>query len=126
MSQRAVLPMSANCTFNVFELCSSADNCPVWCKKKKIQVQSTLHVLIQWLYLLNYFVRYNYTLPSAPKDCDHENKHNCHYGPCPPCKQVCNKLKPCGHRCPKICHSKVVVCSIPNFKPATPLDVVSF
>ncbi|XP_014247363.1 NF-X1-type zinc finger protein NFXL1-like [Cimex lectularius] len=59
----------------------------------------------------------------APKDCDHENKHNCHYGPCPPCKQVCNKLKPCGHRCPKICHSKVVVCSIPNFKPATPLDV---
>ncbi|CAH0546976.1 unnamed protein product [Brassicogethes aeneus] len=30
----------------------------------------------------------------TPSDCHHENrdKHRCHFGDCPPCKQTCNKI----------------------------------
>jgi len=48
----------------------------------------------------------------APPECHHENRipHNCHFGPCPPCKQVCDKpLSGCGHRCPVACHDNVEV-----------------
>lgn len=47
-----------------------------------------------------------------PPECHHAKResHNCHYGECPPCKQICNKIHTkCGHSCPAPCHSSVLV-----------------
>lgn len=50
-------------------------------------------------------------------DCNHAQRepHNCHYGPCPPCKQECGTIhKTCGHRCSLPCHypSDCLPCSV--------------
>ena len=48
----------------------------------------------------------------APSKCHHpnsDNRHNCHPGPCPPCKQSCQKSLPCGHNCAAPCHENVKV-----------------
>lgn len=44
---------------------------------------------------------------TRPSKCDHSTiqKHRCHFGDCPRCNLVCSKSLPCGHSCPKICHS---------------------
>ncbi|XP_008191258.2 NF-X1-type zinc finger protein NFXL1 [Tribolium castaneum] len=47
-----------------------------------------------------------------PPDCHHEKRepHKCHFGDCPPCKQICNKPRSkCPHLCSASCHSAVVV-----------------
>ena len=44
-------------------------------------------------------------------DCHHEVRtaHRCHFGPCPPCRQVCSKkLSKCEHTCPAACHSAIL------------------
>ncbi|XP_046852833.1 NF-X1-type zinc finger protein NFXL1-like [Xenia sp. Carnegie-2017] len=46
-----------------------------------------------------------------PSDCHHPTRkpHRCHFGPCPPCKQICGYiLEPCGHKCQMECHDRVV------------------
>ncbi|XP_022903190.1 NF-X1-type zinc finger protein NFXL1 [Onthophagus taurus] len=50
-------------------------------------------------------------LCQIPPDCHHvkRNEHKCHFGDCPPCRQICDKQHNCGHKCPKICHSAVLV-----------------
>ncbi|XP_018334873.1 NF-X1-type zinc finger protein NFXL1 [Agrilus planipennis] len=51
-------------------------------------------------------------LCNIPPDCHHgkREKHRCHPGNCPPCRQICNKNRPnCPHPCPAPCHSAVVV-----------------
>ncbi len=35
--------------------------------------------------------------------------NRCHFGPCPTCKQVCDRKMSCGHSCPAPCHDKVKV-----------------
>ncbi|XP_056634026.1 NF-X1-type zinc finger protein NFXL1 [Diorhabda sublineata] len=45
-------------------------------------------------------------------DCHHEKRdlHRCHFGDCPPCRQICNKVHDkCSHVCPAPCHSAVLV-----------------
>ncbi|XP_076265116.1 NF-X1-type zinc finger protein NFXL1 [Rhynchophorus ferrugineus] len=47
-----------------------------------------------------------------PPECHHDaqEKHKCHFGECPPCRQVCNKSRTtCSHRCSAKCHSSVNV-----------------
>ncbi|KAJ9577747.1 hypothetical protein L9F63_005667 [Diploptera punctata] len=60
-------------------------------------------------------------------DCHHpvREPHRCHFGDCPPCKQICDKnLKFCEHKCPAPCHSAVWVKVEDNHKPAGPWEVV--
>ncbi|KAJ4431885.1 hypothetical protein ANN_20491 [Periplaneta americana] len=60
-------------------------------------------------------------------DCHHPNRerHNCHFGECPPCRQICAKaLEPCKHSCPAPCHSAVWVKVEEDRKPVGPWDVV--
>ncbi|XP_050511644.1 NF-X1-type zinc finger protein NFXL1 [Diabrotica virgifera virgifera] len=48
----------------------------------------------------------------TPPDCHHEKRdsHRCHFGDCPPCRQICNKIhNKCSHSCPVTCHSAVLV-----------------
>lgn len=53
------------------------------------------------------------SLPNRiPPDCHHvkRDNHRCHFGDCPPCRQVCDKThSACGHKCPAVCHSAVLV-----------------
>lgn len=47
-----------------------------------------------------------------PPECHHEKRepHKCHFGDCPPCRQICKKIHgKCGHECPVPCHSSVLV-----------------
>ncbi|XP_058618505.1 NF-X1-type zinc finger protein NFXL1 isoform X2 [Onychostoma macrolepis] len=47
-----------------------------------------------------------------PPSCHHssQEKHRCHSGPCPPCKQPCQRPLPsCVHLCPAPCHDQVLV-----------------
>ena len=39
-----------------------------------------------------------------PSDCHHERRtpHACHFGACPPCRQVCEEKLSCGHICPQV------------------------
>ncbi|XP_033118413.1 NF-X1-type zinc finger protein NFXL1-like [Anneissia japonica] len=49
---------------------------------------------------------------STPPSCHHIRRepHHCHFGQCPPCRQLCDKpLSGCSHRCPKGCHDDVTV-----------------
>ncbi|XP_074651738.1 NF-X1-type zinc finger protein NFXL1-like [Tubulanus polymorphus] len=41
--------------------------------------------------------------------CNHEfrDAHRCHFGRCPPCRQVCEKSLTCTHSCPARCHIAV-------------------
>lgn len=55
---------------------------------------------------------YTQLLYRIPPDCHHvkRDNHRCHFGDCPPCRQVCSKThSACGHNCPAICHSAVLV-----------------
>ena len=47
----------------------------------------------------------------APTDCHHASRvtHSCHFGPCPGCRQVCEKSLKCGHNCLSPCHDNVKV-----------------
>ena len=68
-----------------------------------------------------------FTFCRIPPDCHHPSRepHRCHFGDCPPCKQVCDQtLKPCEHKCPAPCHSAVWVKVEDNHKPAGPWEVV--
>ena len=50
-------------------------------------------------------------LKRKPPDCHHEVRtaHRCHFGYCPPCKQVClKKLSKCEHTCPALCHTAIL------------------
>ncbi|ROL46143.1 NF-X1-type zinc finger protein NFXL1 [Anabarilius grahami] len=47
-----------------------------------------------------------------PSSCHHSSleKHRCHSGSCPPCKQPCQRPLPgCAHLCPAPCHDQVLV-----------------
>ena len=59
-----------------------------------------------------------------PPDCHHESRspHSCHFGPCQPCKQICQKTMACGHVCPKPCHDQVLVKVQDNKKATTPWE----
>ncbi|KAI4470848.1 nuclear transcription factor x-box binding 1 nfx1 [Holotrichia oblita] len=49
---------------------------------------------------------------SIPPECHHPKRenHRCHFGDCPPCRQVCGKThEKCSHICPKECHTSVLV-----------------
>ncbi|XP_041971572.1 NF-X1-type zinc finger protein NFXL1 [Aricia agestis] len=57
--------------------------------------------------------------------CGHveENKHNCHFGECPPCKAICDKVyDKCGHNCKAVCHEYVLATFKQIEKPATPWE----
>lgn len=60
-------------------------------------------------------------------NCHHPSRepHRCHFGDCPPCRQVCGKsLDPCKHKCPAPCHSAVWVKVEEDRKPVGPWDKV--
>lgn len=62
----------------------------------------------------------------VPPDCLHKNrdKHRCHFGNCPPCKQTCGqKHEDCEHICSAVCHSSVLV-EIETAKPTAPWEQV--
>ncbi|XP_071950341.1 NF-X1-type zinc finger protein NFXL1-like [Antedon mediterranea] len=48
---------------------------------------------------------------STPPNCHHvkRERHHCHFGRCPPCRQLCNNQLTCGHSCPAACHDDVTV-----------------
>uniref|UniRef100_A0A8B9TDX6 Nuclear transcription factor, X-box binding like 1 n=1 Tax=Anas platyrhynchos TaxID=8839 RepID=A0A8B9TDX6_ANAPL len=50
-------------------------------------------------------------LCSRPPTCHHptQEKHYCHFGRCPPCRQSCQKTLVCGHLCPVPCHDEALV-----------------
>ncbi|XP_044731524.1 NF-X1-type zinc finger protein NFXL1 [Chrysoperla carnea] len=55
--------------------------------------------------------RCSYLCKNRP-DCHHKQRvpHACHFGDCPPCKQICGKPhENCDHTCPALCHSAVLV-----------------
>uniref|UniRef100_A0A1B6MK23 PHD-type domain-containing protein n=1 Tax=Graphocephala atropunctata TaxID=36148 RepID=A0A1B6MK23_9HEMI len=63
-----------------------------------------------------------------PPDCHHiqRDPHRCHFGSCPPCRQICDLPHDnCPHVCPKTCHSAVLVNVLDNFKPAGPWEKVA-
>uniref|UniRef100_A0A4W3I8K5 Nuclear transcription factor, X-box binding like 1 n=1 Tax=Callorhinchus milii TaxID=7868 RepID=A0A4W3I8K5_CALMI len=60
-----------------------------------------------------------------PSTCHHPNreKHRCHFGPCPPCRQSCQKtLKKCVHFCPALCHDEVLVKQANSHQPSGPWE----
>ncbi|XP_077333657.1 NF-X1-type zinc finger protein NFXL1 isoform X1 [Lithobates pipiens] len=62
---------------------------------------------------------------SRPSTCHHETreKHRCHFGPCPTCRQVCQKtLQKCGHLCPVPCHDEALVKQKGLTQPAGPWE----
>nr|CAD7403377.1 unnamed protein product [Timema cristinae] len=61
-------------------------------------------------------------------DCHHPKRenHKCHFGDCPPCRQVCGKVRAdCPHPCPAPCHSAVWVRVDGDHKPAGPWEKVT-
>ncbi|XP_075423057.1 NF-X1-type zinc finger protein NFXL1 [Ascaphus truei] len=62
---------------------------------------------------------------SRPPTCHHEvrERHRCHFGPCPPCRQSCQKtLHKCGHLCPISCHDEALVKQTGMPQPAGPWE----
>ncbi|CAB3990085.1 NF-X1-type zinc finger NFXL1 [Paramuricea clavata] len=48
----------------------------------------------------------------TPSNCHHliRKSHRCHFGPCPPCKQICGyKLASCDHSCRMACHDNKTI-----------------
>lgn len=84
-------------------------------------------VLLYFLFVCCIFVLLIYgvfCVHRLPSDCHHEQreKHRCHFGDCPPCKQQCKKSLPkCSHECPEPCHSAVLV-KIENQKASMPWE----
>ncbi|KAJ3662166.1 hypothetical protein Zmor_006522 [Zophobas morio] len=63
-------------------------------------------------------------LCTVPPDCHHEarERHKCHFGDCPPCRQICSKQRlNCNHLCSFTCHSAVMV-KIEAQKPSMPWE----
>ena len=60
----------------------------------------------------------------APSSCHHAvaNVHNCHFGPCPPCRQTCARTGACGHQCSAQCHDNVKVKVEQSSRPAGPWE----
>ncbi|XP_006019090.1 NF-X1-type zinc finger protein NFXL1 [Alligator sinensis] len=56
--------------------------------------------------------------------CHHpsQEKHNCHFGPCPPCRQPCQKGLKCGHFCPVSCHDEALVKQTGLHQPVGPWE----
>jgi NF-X1-type zinc finger protein NFXL1 len=72
----------------------------------------------------NLQVRFFFFFCRVPPDCNHEARelHKCHFGDCPPCKQICNKRLPnCVHLCSSPCHSAVIV-KVEGQKPTMPWE----
>lgn len=47
---------------------------------------------------------------AIPATCHHSNRepHLCHFGPCPPCRQICGvQSSHCQHSCPLPCHDPI-------------------
>lgn len=64
-------------------------------------------------------------LCSRPSTCHHKVRehHRCHFGPCPPCRQICQTtLQKCGHRCPMPCHDEALVKQKSLPQPAGPWE----
>ena len=64
----------------------------------------------------------------SSSNCHHPSRvsHSCHFGPCPTCRQTCDKQLKCGHHCLAPCHDnvKVKVEDDPNKKTAaTPWEL---
>ncbi|XP_051895842.1 NF-X1-type zinc finger protein NFXL1 [Pristis pectinata] len=60
-----------------------------------------------------------------PPTCHHptREKHRCHFGPCPPCKQPCQKAQTaCAHLCPDPCHDEVLVKQENSCQPSGPWE----
>lgn len=59
-------------------------------------------------------------------DCHHPKRenHRCHFGSCPPCRQVCGIKHECGHPCPKTCHSAVLIDVNDGLKPSGPWEKI--
>uniref|UniRef100_A0A8D0HJR1 Uncharacterized protein n=1 Tax=Sphenodon punctatus TaxID=8508 RepID=A0A8D0HJR1_SPHPU len=57
--------------------------------------------------------------------CHHPSRerHSCHFSPCPPCHQTCQKvLEKCGHLCPASCHDEALVKQAGLHQPAGPWE----
>ncbi|CAM4552635.1 NF-X1-type zinc finger protein NFXL1 isoform X1 [Caretta caretta] len=63
-------------------------------------------------------------LCSRPPTCHHpsQEKHSCHFGPCPACRQSCQKVLKCGHLCPASCHDEALVKQTGLHQPAGPWE----
>ncbi|XP_023231990.1 NF-X1-type zinc finger protein NFXL1-like [Centruroides sculpturatus] len=64
-------------------------------------------------------------LCKVPPACNHETRdpHRCHFGNCPQCTQICNKvLEPCKHICNSRCHMAVLTLVTPSQKRAGPWE----
>lgn len=67
-------------------------------------VTVTLYFLLSYWFILGFYF-------SRPPTCHHstQEKHYCHFGRCPPCRQPCQKTLTCGHLCPVSCHDQALV-----------------
>ncbi|XP_014353942.2 NF-X1-type zinc finger protein NFXL1 [Latimeria chalumnae] len=57
--------------------------------------------------------------------CHHPSreKHRCHFGHCPPCRQPCQRvIEKCGHFCPAPCHDEALVKQANLHQPAGPWE----
>ncbi|KAM9142393.1 NF-X1-type zinc finger protein NFXL1 isoform 1-T1 [Pangshura tecta] len=63
-------------------------------------------------------------LCSRPPTCHHpsQEKHSCHFGPCPACHQSCQKVLKCSHLCPASCHDEALVKQTGLHQPAGPWE----
>uniref|UniRef100_A0A452I3U3 NF-X1-type domain-containing protein n=1 Tax=Gopherus agassizii TaxID=38772 RepID=A0A452I3U3_9SAUR len=63
-------------------------------------------------------------LCSRPPTCHHpsQEKHSCHFGPCPACRQSCQKVLKCSHLCPASCHDEALVKQTGLHQPAGPWE----
>ncbi|XP_029444066.1 NF-X1-type zinc finger protein NFXL1 [Rhinatrema bivittatum] len=60
--------------------------------------------------------------------CHHpvREQHRCHFGPCPPCRQSCQKvLEKCSHFCPAPCHDEALIKQTGLHQPAGPWEQLS-
>ena len=65
-------------------------------------------------------------LCQVPTKCHHEsstNLHNCHFGPCPKCREACAKTLTCGHICQADCHENVKTKVEDKSRPSLPWEV---
>lgn len=91
------------------------------CILKPIFKNFYIHIILFFTILLAFFMS-NKDCPHTcitfvvlfcrkPPDCHHEKRdpHHCHFGTCPPCKQICGKqLVGCTHVCPARCHQAIM------------------
>ncbi|XP_043918359.1 NF-X1-type zinc finger protein NFXL1 [Protopterus annectens] len=60
----------------------------------------------------------------TPSSCHHPSRerHRCHFGHCPSCRQPCHSVLKCGHSCPAPCHDEVLVKQSGLHQPAGPWE----